>query len=293
MRIATICTLAFAITGERTKAAEKEEEKTLSTMPSKTPTKGSSTSRLLAKGLVLAAAVHSASGFGQPAPGSSVHPASGFGRPGGFHDGVFKPVKAKLEAKRDAGDFESMLMDGMLNVIAAQTGIKRTNLVPRDKQDLEKLWLDVMAENAKRDAEVSEDDVQVFLESQQSRALEPLKGLGLDTIHDMFFKPFKAEFEAAENADDFNRFYRGLLIEDILNDNAAKKGGDQRVLNRDLLDYDNQDLEKLWLGVMLKRDALKSSGVSKVSEDDVRVFQKFAESRLRNTADSDPGPFFP
>jgi len=49
MRIVTICTLAFAITGERTKAEEKEEEKTLRTMPSKTPTKGSSTSRLLAK----------------------------------------------------------------------------------------------------------------------------------------------------------------------------------------------------------------------------------------------------
>jgi len=67
-----MCTLAFAICGERTNAEEKEEEKTSRTMPSKTSTNG----RWLAKSLLLAASVHAASGFGQPA-----HSARGFGRP--------------------------------------------------------------------------------------------------------------------------------------------------------------------------------------------------------------------
>jgi len=310
MRIVTMCTLAFEICGGRMKDEEKEEEKISRTMPLKTPTKGSSTSRLLAKGLVMGAAVHPASGFGQPALVTSVHPASGFGRPGGsraleplnawaldtLRDGVFKPLKAKLEATRNTDDFKrfykAFLIEDILNANAAENdGYQRLlhdDLLRWDNQDLEKIWLSVMVEDAERDAEVSGDDARVLkkFEDEQSRlrALEPLNGWGLDTIHDKVFTPLKAGLEAGHhNIDDFKRVYKEVFIEDILNEKGAKNGRDQRFLHHDLLRWDKQDLEKLWLGVMVEnaeRDA-------EVSEDDVRVFQKFEESRLRHATISD------
>jgi len=123
VRIATMCTLAFAICGERMKAEEKEEEKTSRTMPSKTSTNG----RWLAKSLLLAASVHAASGFGQPA-----HSASGFGRPAEvraleqlkgwgsdtIHDEPHDPSEEwRTEAKnylKDAGTMNDKLFLGVM-----------------------------------------------------------------------------------------------------------------------------------------------------------------------------------
>jgi len=79
MRIVTMCTLAFAICGDRV-------GKTSETVPSKTSTNR----RWLAKGLLLGASVHAASGFVQPP-----HPARGLGRPAGVR--ALEPLKERIE----------------------------------------------------------------------------------------------------------------------------------------------------------------------------------------------------
>jgi len=75
MRIVTMCTLAFAICGER-------EGKISKTVQPKTLTNR----RLLAKGLLLGASGHAVSGFVQPS-----HPAKALGQPAGVRP--LEPLK--------------------------------------------------------------------------------------------------------------------------------------------------------------------------------------------------------
>jgi len=114
MRIATLCTLAFAICAERLKASEKEEEKT--------------SRRWLAKSLLLGASVHAASGFGQPA-----HSARGFGRPARVH--ALEPLKSWGSEK--VGEVRLKYIE-----------VKRAQKAGETPRTIEKaeLW----AENAKR-----------------------------------------------------------------------------------------------------------------------------------------------
>jgi len=205
MRIVTMCTLAFAICGDR---VEK---------PSKTvPSKISATRRWLAKSLLLGASVHAASGFVQPP-----HPAKGFGRPAGLRalepsKGISDTIKENnigiaqkvfdagennigiAQKVFDAGDIEDALVVaeriGEVLVYAevrhrlepgqdvsweeqkSQWAIYLQNL---NEKDFEELWLDVMVENVKCEAKVGYellakiDDETSFLSSKAEwKALE-------------------------------------------------------------------------------------------------------------------------
>jgi len=164
MRIVTMCTLAFAICGER-------EGKTSKTVQPKTSTNR----RGLAKGLLLGAFVPAASGFGQ-AP----HPARALGRPAGVRPleplqewggiDTFNKIKGMFDPQQTAR------ADRMSNRIQdALAGSERLEgfgphvpwaewrpkaemyLAEKNERKLEELWLVVMEDNAKRDAEEGQE----------------------------------------------------------------------------------------------------------------------------------------
>jgi len=155
MRIVTMCTLAFAICGER-------EGKTSKTVQPKTSTNR----RLLAKGLLLGASVHAVSGFGQPP-----HSARALGRPAGVRPleplkewagiDTFNKIVGMIDPQR-----ETRIQDRIKETLAGAERLEigphdpwaewrpkaEVYLLEKDEKKLEELWLDVMFLNAKRDA---------------------------------------------------------------------------------------------------------------------------------------------
>jgi len=106
MRIATICTLAFATCGERMDAEEKKEEKTSDPLRR----------RLLVKSLLLGASMHAVKVFGLP-----VHSVVRFGRPAGVS--ALGPLKvAGRDTSNDPWRWKRMVEKG--NMLLAEINDK-------------------------------------------------------------------------------------------------------------------------------------------------------------------------
>jgi len=163
MRIATVCTLAFAICGERVGTTSQ-------TVPSKTSTNR----RLLAKGLLLGASGHAVSGFVQPS-----HPAKALGQPAEVRPleplkgwgidtindkiiGIFDPRRA-ARADEMSDKIEEALAsaerpeDGPHVPWAEWRPKAEFYLLDGNEKKLEELWLGVLEDNAKRDGEEGQE----------------------------------------------------------------------------------------------------------------------------------------
>jgi len=245
MRIVTMCTLAFAICGERVGKTQK-------TMLSKT------SRRWLAKSLLLGASVHAASGFGQPA-----HSASGVGRPTGVR--ALEPLKERIED-------EPLTPYQIIRDTHTENYLKGGN-----EKHFEELWLAVMVKEghkllAKINDETSfqeneaewkalEDDVREFQKWQEEareryhsishklrtpaeiRALETLKGAMNDPVSKLLQaqRNVKAEkildlLDAAEHGAHF--VVDGIIWEDY----------DSSILAEILQRMKGKHLQNLWLG---------------------------------------------